>query len=190
VKGEGVPQEGIRGNEDEVQTLREERDRLREQLDGAHSRASQAEQEKARERVRGWLALGLTGLLSFVLVATYAYLMILSLYFAEALSTQEVHTLIPMVGTTLLTPLVGLIGAVTGFYFGGLTAVQAASQGHAAAQEATQQGAQATQQGAQQGAQAATTGAQVATDGATQAATDAAVQAVTGQSPQQQTGDR
>ena len=33
-----------------------------------------------------------------------------------------------MVGTVLLTPLVGLIGAVMGFYYGGQTAVQAASQ--------------------------------------------------------------
>jgi hypothetical protein len=160
VKGEGVPADAIRGDGQKIQTLSEDNDRLREELKTVRS---QAEQERARERVRGWLALGLTGLLSFVLVATYAYLMILSLYFAEDLSTQEVTALIPMVGTTLLTPLVGLIGAVTGFYFGGLTAVQAASQGHAATQAATQQGAQAAQQGAQQGAQAATQRAQVGT---------------------------
>ena len=73
-------------------------------------------------------------------MATYAYLMILSLYFAAELSADDVTALIPMVGTTLLTPLVGLIGAVTGFYFGGLTAVQAASQGHAATRAAAQQG--------------------------------------------------
>ena len=185
MKGEGVPAEGIRENGDEVQALMQERDQLRKELDGARSHASQAEQEKARERVRGWLALGLIGLLSFVLVATYAYLMILSLYFAAELSADDLSALIPMVGTTLLTPLVGLIGAVTGFYFGGLTAVQAASQGHAAAQEATQQGAEATQRGAQ-----------TATDGATQTATGVAqaatgvAQAVTGRSPQERTGDR
>jgi flagellar basal body-associated protein FliL len=145
--------------------------------------------EGMRERVRGRIAMALIVTLILVVLATLGYLVWLSFNLA-ALTTDDLNTLIPMIGTTLLTPLVGLIGAVTGFYFGGLTAVQAASQGHAAAQEATQQGAQATQQGAQQGARAATTGAQVATDGATQAATDAAVQAVTGQSPQQQTGDR
>jgi uncharacterized membrane protein YgcG len=99
-----VPADAIRGDGQKIQTLSEDNDRLREELKTVRS---QAEQERARERVRGWLALGLTGLLSFVLVATYAYLMILSLYFAEDLSTQEVTALIPMVGTTLLTPLVG-----------------------------------------------------------------------------------
>jgi hypothetical protein len=37
----------------------------------------------------------------------------------------EQVTVIPMVGTTLLTPLVGLIGAATGFYFGGQVATRA-----------------------------------------------------------------
>jgi hypothetical protein len=73
--------------------------------------------------------------------------MILSIYFAEQYSSEELTALIPMIGTTLLTPLVGLIGAVTGFYFGGLTAVQAASQGHTATQAAHQQGVTAATQG-------------------------------------------
>jgi hypothetical protein len=33
-----------------------------------------------------------------------------------------------MVGTTLLTPLIGLIDSVMGFYYGGQTAVSAATQ--------------------------------------------------------------
>jgi hypothetical protein len=44
----------------------------------------------------------------------------------------EQVTVIPMVGTTLLTPLVGLIGAATGFYFGGQASAQASQDTHAA----------------------------------------------------------
>jgi hypothetical protein len=143
-----MPAEGTRGNGEELRALKEERDHLKEELD---VRRLQAEQEKDREKVRGRLAVWLVGLLSFVLVATYVYFMILALYFYNDLpreqATQEITTVIPMIGTTLLTPLVGLIGAVTGFYFGGLTATQAASQGHAAAQAAHQQGAEAATKG-------------------------------------------
>ena len=46
--------------------------------------------------------------------------------------------MVQTIGTTLLAPLTGLIGAVVGFYYGGQTAVQGA-------QTATQASTQATQ---------------------------------------------
>ena len=82
----------------------------------------------------------------------------LSSRFGE-LTTDDLIALIPMVGTTLLTPLVRLIGAVMGFYYGGQTAVQGA-------QTATHAASQATQ------------GAQTATHAATEAARRAATEVV------------
>jgi hypothetical protein len=72
--------------------------------------------------MRGRLAVRLVWALLAVVVGTFAYL-----WFSN-LSPTELNNVVPMVGTTLLTPLVGLIGAVMGFYYGGQTAVQAASQ--------------------------------------------------------------
>jgi hypothetical protein len=77
--------------------------------------------------MRGRLALLLVATLIVVVSLTFVYLLILSRGFGE-LTTDDLIALIPMVGTTLLTPLVGLIGAVMGFYYGGQTAVSAATQ--------------------------------------------------------------
>src|SRR5215218_7345000 len=89
--------------------------------------------EDTREKMRGRLGVTLVWTLIAVVVGTYAYLLI------SNLSPQDLNTVVPMVGATLLTPLVGLIGAVMGFYYGGQTAVQAASQ----TAEATRTAAQA-----------------------------------------------
>jgi len=62
---------------------------------------------------------------------TFWYLVMLSQNFGK-LEMNEIVSVIPMVGTTLLTPLVGLIGAVTGFYFGGQVAAQASQATHEA----------------------------------------------------------
>jgi flagellar basal body-associated protein FliL len=112
--------------------------------------------EGAREKTRGRIALILIATLIVVVVATFAYILLLSTRFAELGSTTLIAT-IQTVGVTILTPLVGLIGAVTGFYYGGQTAVQAASQG-----------AQATRAATRATTEAAT---QVATEAATDAAT-------------------
>src|SRR5215218_7795693 len=126
------------------------------------------ETERGRERTRGRIAYLLIGTLAAIVVATFAYIIWLSVGFGE-LSTDDLITVMQGVGTTLLAPLVGLIGAVIGFYFGGQTAVQAASQateaasiGARTAREASQAGAQtatdATQVGQQAGAQSSGSG--------------------------------
>jgi hypothetical protein len=83
--------------------------------------------ESTREKMRGRLAIALVLTLIVVMGLTFWYLLMLSRNFGD-LTTDDLIALIPMVGTVLLTPLVGLIGAVMGFYYGGQTAVQAASQ--------------------------------------------------------------
>jgi type IV secretory pathway VirB6-like protein len=70
------------------------------------------------------------------------------------------------VGTTLLAPLVGLIGAVIGFYFGGQTAVQAASQATQAASLGAQTAREASRAGGQTAKEATRVGAETATDAA------------------------
>jgi hypothetical protein len=106
-------------------------------------------------------------------VGTYAYIWV------SELNPNELNTVVPMVGTTLLTPLIGLIGAVMGFYYGGQTAVQAASQTAEATRTAAQaatavQSATAAQFTAQTAAQKATTPQQSAE--AAQTAVDMAAQ--------------
>ena len=128
--------------------------------------------EDTREKMRGRLGVTLVWTLIAVVVGTYAYLLI------GNLSPNALNTVVPMVGATLLTPLVGLIGAVMGFYYGGQTAVQAASQTAEATKTAAQaatavQSATAAQMIAQTTAQKATTpqSAAVAQKTATQMAT-------------------
>jgi hypothetical protein len=101
--------------------------------------------ERARERIRGRIALVLITGLIVVMSFTIWYLLRLSRDFG-VVTIDDLITVMPMVGSTLLTPLIGLIGAVTGFYYGGQTAVQAASQG---AQTATRAATQAAYQAAQ-----------------------------------------
>jgi hypothetical protein len=109
--------------------------------------------------MRGRLAIALVLTLIVVMGLTFWYLLTLSRNFGE-LTTDDLIALIPMVGTVLLTPLVGLIGAVMGFYYGGQTAVQAASQ----TADATKAAAETTQRTAA----AAVAQAQDGTSGRTQ----------------------
>jgi hypothetical protein len=60
--------------------------------------------------MRGRLAIALVLTLIVVMLLTFAYLVMLSRNFGE-LTMDEIVSVIPMVGTTLLTPLVGLIGS-------------------------------------------------------------------------------
>lgn len=92
--------------------------------------------ERARERMRGKLAIRLLWTLIAVVTGIFAYLVVSNM--TRALTMDTLNTLIPMLATTLLTPLVGLIGAVMGFYYGGQTAVQAASQTAEATKTATE----------------------------------------------------
>jgi hypothetical protein len=92
--------------------------------------------------MRGRLAIGLVFALVALMGLTFVYLLILSRRFGS-LTTDDLIALIPMVGTTLLTPLVGLIGAVMGFYYGGQTTVSTASQTAEATKQASQTAAQA-----------------------------------------------
>jgi hypothetical protein len=114
--------------------------------------------------MRGRLAIALVLTLIVVVVATFGYLLMLSRNFGE-LTTDDLIAVIPMVGTTLLTPLVGLIGAVTGFYYGGQTAVQAASQATNATTQGASQATNAASQGARTATQAATETVARLTDG-------------------------
>jgi hypothetical protein len=136
--------------------------------------------EGIRERIRGRIAMALIVTLILVVMATLGYLVWLSFDLAQV-GTEDLNTVIPMIGTTLLTPLVGLIGAVTGFYYGGQQALQAASEASEAAQKT-----QATSQDAQMGvAQAvAETVTPVATEAVRRAATNVVPQAEGQETPE------
>jgi flagellar basal body-associated protein FliL len=104
--------------------------------------------ERVREKARGWIAGILIGALVVIVVGTFVYVIWMSARIAE-MTTDDLISVLQSIGTTLLAPLIGVIGAVIGFYFGGQAAVQgaqsatqAASQG---AQQSTQAGAQTTQ---------------------------------------------
>ena len=113
----------------------------------------------ARERTRARIAYGLIGALLVVVAATFVYVAALSV--VRGLPSEDIINVTQGLGTTLLAPLVGLIGAVIGFYYGGQTAVQGAQQAAAASQQHTD-----STQAATETAQAT---AQVATQAATQA---------------------
>ena len=127
------------------------------------------ETERGRERTRGRIAYLLIGTLVAIVVATFSYIIWLSQGFGE-LSTNDLINVMQSVGTTLLAPLVGLIGAVIGFYFGGQTAVQAANQATQATSLGARTAREASQVGAQTAKEASQAGAQTATEAATQAA--------------------
>jgi hypothetical protein len=99
--------------------------------------------------MRGRLAIALVLTLIVVMLLTFAYLVMLSRNFGE-LTMDEIVSVIPMVGTTLLTPLVGLIGAVTGFYFGGQVAAQATHATQVATHEVMEMTIKASKQKAGQ----------------------------------------
>jgi hypothetical protein len=130
----------------------------------ADATAEAATLEKQREATRRRIAYILVGTLVIVILATFVYINWVSTR-AGNLTMETLTSMIQTIGTTLLAPLVGLIGAVVGFYFGGQTAVQGA-------QAATQASTQATQ----------------AAQSVTQAATELASQVQPGQ--QQGTGQQ
>jgi hypothetical protein len=117
------------------------------------------ETERSRERTRGQIAYLLIGTLAAIVVATFAYIIWLSVGFGQ-LTTTDLINVMQSVATTLLAPLVGLIGAVIGFYFGGQTAVQAANQATQAATLGAQTARDASLAGAQTGKDASLAGAQ------------------------------
>ena len=100
--------------------------------------------DRDREKARAWIAGTLIGALVVVVVGTFVFVIWMSAR-AEQMSTDELISVLQSIGTTLLAPLIGVIGAVIGFYFGGQAAVQGA-------QTATQ----AVSQGAQQSTEAGT----------------------------------
>ncbi len=139
--------------------------------------------DRARERTRARIAYALIGTLVVAIASTFIYVVTLS---AGQLSPQEIINVTHGLGTTLLAPLVGLIGAVIGFYYGGQTAVQgaqqaaAASQKHAETTQATTEAATQATQAAQETSQVATQVAKEATQAAqetSQVATQAAKEA-------------
>jgi hypothetical protein len=96
-----------------------------------------------REALRRRIAIVLVFTLIFVVVTTFAYIWWLA-------APGAAKTNIPVWVSTLLTPLVGLIGAIIGFYYGGQTAVSAASQAATSAtQTATQTAAQVAAEASQ-----------------------------------------
>jgi uncharacterized membrane protein len=137
------------------------------------------ETERGREQTRGRIAYLLIGTLVAIVVATFLYIIWLSADFAQ-LGTNDLINVMQSVGTTLLSPLVGLIGAVIGFYFGGQTAVQAASQ----ATQAASLGARTAREASQVGAQVAKEASQVGAQTATEAAIQAGQQGTSGESVQ------
>ena len=98
--------------------------------------------ERAREQTRRRIAYVLIGTLVIVVLASFVYITRLSLV-ANELNLDALISVIQTIGTTILAPLVGLIGAVIGFYFGSQTAVQAASQATQAASQDVQTAVQA-----------------------------------------------
>jgi len=74
--------------------------------------------ERTRELMRGRIALVLTASLLILVVFTLLYVVL------APLPPDELVRVIQGVGATVLTPIVGLIGAVTGFYYGGQAAAQ------------------------------------------------------------------
>jgi hypothetical protein len=65
--------------------------------------------DRDRERMRGWIALALIGLLAAVLLAAFVGLL------TTTISAHDLKELSPV----FLSPLIALVSAATGFYFGG-----------------------------------------------------------------------
>jgi flagellar basal body-associated protein FliL len=149
----------------------QETERTREQT-------AREQTEREREQTRRRIAYILIGALVVIVLGAFVYIIWMSLRFGE-LTTDVLISVLQTIGTTLLAPLIGLIGAVIGFYYGGQTAVQGA-------QTATQ----AASQGAQQTTQAATQAAAQTTRAVTQAASELASQVPTDQPGQRTTEQR
>jgi hypothetical protein len=125
--------------------------------------------ERTREQTRGRIAFILIGTLVAVVLGTIAYMTWLTTI--DGMTPEEVINLMQGLGTTLLAPIVGLIGAVIGFYYGGQAAVQGT---HSAAQAATEVAKEAATTAANKAAHTATETVKSVTQDATQAATQAA----------------
>ena len=74
----------------------------------------------ARERTRGYLAGGLTVLLGLIIVLAFL------LVFTDEATVKQTKELLGVV----LTPVIGLVGTVVGFYFGEKSARRAAGIGN------------------------------------------------------------
>jgi hypothetical protein len=109
---------------------------------------AQEETEKRREDTRRRIAYALIGTLVIVVVASFVYIILLS-FKANELSLDALVSVIQAIGTTLLAPLTGLIGAVVGFYYGGQTAVQGSQTATQAATQAAQAAADVARAAAQ-----------------------------------------
>jgi hypothetical protein len=81
------------------------------------------ETERVREKARWRIAAILIGALVVIVVGTFVYVIWMSARIAE-MTTDDLISVLQSIGTTLLAPLIGVIGAVIGFYFGGQAAVQ------------------------------------------------------------------
>jgi hypothetical protein len=68
---------------------------------------------KDQERVRGWIALGLLGLLAIAVLSSLAITA-----FGAAPLTERQHNLDELL-QVIYGPLIALVSAATGFYFGG-----------------------------------------------------------------------
>jgi flagellar basal body-associated protein FliL len=114
----------------------------------AANATTQDQAEIAREKQRGWIAGILIGALVVIVVGTFVYVIWMSTRVGQ-MTTDDLISVLQTIGTTLLAPLIGVIGAVIGFYFGGQAAVQGAQTATQAVtqgvQQSTQAGAQATQ---------------------------------------------
>jgi hypothetical protein len=79
----------------------------------------------------------LIGTLVVVVLGSFVYVIWMSLR-AGDMTLELLISVMQTIGTTLLAPIVGLIGAVVGFYFGAQTAVQGAQAANQSTRTATQ----------------------------------------------------
>jgi len=85
-------------------------------------------QDRTRETARGRIALALLGILGFIIAGAFVTL------WANWGTGDEIDSLLTMI----FAPVIGLVGAVTGFYFGEKSASSAAAAAAAAAAPPTQ----------------------------------------------------
>jgi hypothetical protein len=67
--------------------------------------------EPARERMRGAIVIFLLAILGGTVAASFVALWV------DAITAEDLRTLL----TLIFTPIIGLVGAATGFYYGGRT---------------------------------------------------------------------
>lgn len=93
--------------------------------------------DREREQTRRRIAYTLIGTLVVVVLGSFLYVIWMSLR-AGDMTLELLISVMQTIGTTLLAPVVGLIGAVVGFYFGAQTAVQGAQAANQSTRTATQ----------------------------------------------------